>query len=315
MDNKTNEFAEWDEELLAQELLDLDFECFDFAWGANQQEPEVVEDEYDEPLPEIPSARLGEVYQLGRHRLMCGDSTSILDVKKLCDGAIMDMLLTDPPYNVDYEGMAGKIKNDSMEDSAFREFLRSAFWCAKEVLKPGGAFHIWYADFEGYNFHGACLDVGLKIRQCLIWVKNSFVLGRKDFQCKHELCLYGENPLDFPEVEEYEDDCQPCLYGWKDGKHYWFKNRKQTTILEFDRHTKSKEHPTMKPVRLFDYEMKCNTAVGERVLDLFGGSGTTIIAAEQNGRVAYVMEFDPKYVDVIIDRWEKLTGEKAVLIG
>ena len=226
------------------------------------------------------------------------------------------MLLTDPPYNVNYEGTAGKIKNDNMEDAAFRAFLRSAFSCAKEVMKPGAAFHIWHADSEGYNFRGACIDVGFRIRQCLIWVKNSLVLGRQDFQWKHEPCLYGENPVDYPGVAEYEDeDCQPCLYGWKDGTHYWFKNRKQTTILEFDKPKKSAEHPTMKPVKLFDYEMKCNTKPGEIVLDLFGGSGTAIIAAEQNGRRAFVMEYDPKFVDVIISRWEALTGEKAVLLN
>ena len=311
LDNKTNELAAWDDELLAQELMDLDFEGFGFGFTA-AVEAEVVEDEYDEPLPETPTAKLGDVYQLGRHRLMCGDSTDINDVQKLCGGAVMDMLLTDPPYNVNYEGSAGKIQNDNMKDAAFREFLRSAFYCAKEALKPGGAFHIWHADSEGYNFRGACIDAGLKIRQCLIWVKNSLVLGRQDFQWRHEPCLYGENPLDFPAVEEYEEDCQPCIYGWKDGKHYWFKNRRQTTVLEFDRPTKSKEHPTMKPVKLFDYEMKCNTQPGENVLDLFGGSGTTIIAVEQNGRNAFVMEFDPKYVAVIIDRWEKFTGQEVI---
>ena len=294
LDNKTNEFAEWDDDLLAQELEGLDFGGFDFGFDDVPKEKNVVEDEYDEPAPEIPRARLGDLYQLGRHRLLCGDSTKLADVQRLCGGSVMDMLLTDPPYNVDYEGAAGKIQNDNMSDAAFREFLRNAFLCAKDVLKPGGAFHIWHADSEGYNFRGACGDAGLRIRQCLIWIKNSLVLGRQDFQWKHEPCLYGENPLDFPLTDEYEDDDhQPCLYGWKDGKHYWFKNRKQTTILEFDKPTKSHEHPTMKPVKLFDYEMKCNTAEGENVLDLFGGSGTTIIAAEQNGRNAFVMEFDP----------------------
>lgn len=226
------------------------------------------------------------------------------------------MLLTDPPYNVDYEGTAGKIKNDHMEDDKFRRFLTDAFTNAKEVMKPGAAFHIWHADSEGYNFRGACIDAGLKIRQCLIWVKNSLVLGRQDFQWKHEPCLYGENPVDFPDVVEYMDeDCQPCLYGWKDGKHYWFKNRKQTTILEFDKPKRSKEHPTMKPIKLFDYEMRCNTQKGENVLDLFGGSGTCIMSCEQNGRNAFVMEFDPKFVDVIVKRWETFTGEKAVLLN
>ena len=318
VDNKSNE-SDWDYDLLADELAELDLSDFDFDFGIeDEEEDEAEEDNFDvdSAPPAEPNAKLGEVYQLGRHRLMCGDSTSITDVEKLCGGAMVDMLLTDPPYNVNYEGSAGKIKNDNMEDSAFREFLRSAFFCAKSVLKQGGAFHIWHADSEGYNFRGACIDVGLKIRQCLIWVKNSLVLGRQDFQWKHEPCLYGENPLEYPMTEEYEDeDCQPCLYGWKDGTHYWFKNRKQTTILEFDKPKRSKEHPTMKPVKLFDYEMKCNTKKGENVLDLFGGSGTTIIAAEQNGRNAFVMEFDPKFVDVIIARWEALTGEKAVLIN
>ena len=318
VDNKSNE-SEWDFDFLADELAEIDLSGFDFDFGIeDKEEDEVEEDNFDvdSATPAEPNAKLGEVYQLGRHRLMCGDSTSITDVEKLCGGAMMDMLLTDPPYNVNYEGSAGKIKNDNMEDSAFREFLRSAFFCAKSVLKQGGAFHIWHADSEGYNFRGACIDVGLKIRQCLIWVKNSLVLGRQDFQWKHEPCLYGENPLEYPMTEEYGDeDCQPCLYGWKDGTHYWFKNRKQTTIIEFDKPKRSKEHPTMKPVKLFDYEMKCNTKKGENVLDLFGGSGTTIIAAEQNGRNAFVMEFDPKFVDVIIARWEALTGEKAVLIN
>ena len=143
-------------------------------------------------------------------------------------------------------------------------------------------------------------------------MKNSLVLGRQDFQWKHEPCLYGENPLPWPETEE--DEHAPCLYGWVDGKHYWFKNRRQTTVLQFDRPTKSKEHPTMKPVKLFAYEIECNTKPGEKVLDLFGGSGTTIMAAEQNERTAYVMEFDPKYADVIVDRWEKFTGQKAQLL-
>lgn len=318
VDNKTNE-SPWDFDLLSAELPEIDLSDFEFDFGIeDEEEDEAEEDNFDvdSATPAEPNAKLGEVYQLGRHRLMCGDSTSITDVEKLCGGAMMDMLLTDPPYNVNYEGSAGKIKNDNMEDSAFREFLRSAFFCAKSVLKQGGAFHIWHADSEGYNFRGACIDVGLKIRQCLIWVKNSLVLGRQDFQWKHEPCLYGENPIEYPLTEEYEDeDCQPCLYGWRDGTHYWFKNRKQTTILEFDKPKRSKEHPTMKPVKLFDYEMKCNTKIGENVLDLFGGSGTTIIAAEQNGRNAFVMEFDPKFVDVIIARWEALTGEKAVLLN
>ena len=310
-DNKTNESL-WDLETLQGEMQDLDFEGFDFDFGAIAKEHEVVEDEYDAPPPEQPTSKLGQVYALGRHRLMVGDSTKFEDVHKLMGGEIADMLLTDPPYNVDYKGKAGKIKNDSMKDEQFRQFLRDAFECAKAHMKPGAAFHIWHADSEGYNFRGAAKEAGLVVRQCLIWVKNSLVLGRQDFQWKHEPCLYGENPLPWPETEE--DEHAPCLYGWVDGKHYWFKNRRQTTVLQFDRPTKSKEHPTMKPVKLFAYEIECNTKPGEKVLDLFGGSGTTIMAAEQNERTAYVMEFDPKYADVIIDRWEKFTGQKAQLL-
>lgn len=239
---------------------------------------------------------------------MCGDSTNPDDVAKLMDGNLADMLLTDPPYNVDYEGTAGKIKNDSMPDEDFREFLRMAFFCAKQSMKPGAAFHIWHADSEGYNFRGACRDAMLRVRQCLIWVKNSMVMGRQDYQWKHEPCLYGESEIE-------EDEHEPCLYGWTEGhKHYFFKNRRQTTVLNFDKPVRSAEHPTMKPIKLFDYQMQCSSKPGENVLDLFAGSGTTIMAAEQNGRHAYCMEFDPKYADVIIDRWEKFTGEKAVLL-
>lgn len=312
LDNKTNELADWDFDLLADELDGLDFGDLELDWGVGQKEPEVVEDNYEPEIPEDPKSKMGQVYQLGRHRLMCGDSTNPDDVEKLMDGNLADMLLTDPPYNVDYEGTAGKIKNDSMPDEDFREFLRLAFFCAKQSMKPGAAFHIWHADLEGYNFRGACRDVGLTVRQCLIWVKNSLVLGRQDFQWQHEPCLYGENPLDEEEFDQHE----PALYGWKDGaSHRWFKNRKQTTILQFDKPTASKEHPTMKPILLFNYEMQCNTQQGDSVLDLFGGSGTTIMAAEQNGRTAYVMEYDPKYVDVIIDRWERFTGQKVVLLN
>ena len=317
-DNKVGEDSLWDTDLLNGELDDiLNIDMTDFGFALPEFDAEVVEDDYDKPLPEEPKAKLGDLYQLGRHRLLCGDSTMVDDVKKLMGGAVADMLLTDPPYNVDYEGTAGKIKNDNMEDSAFRQFLTDAFLCAKMALKAGGVFHIWHADSEGYNFRGACIDADLKVRQCLIWVKNSLVLGRQDFQWKHEPCLAGENPLPYPETEEYiDDEYNTCLYGWKDGaRHYWFKNRKQTTILEFEKPRVSKEHPTMKPIKLFDYEIKCNTKQGENVLDLFGGSGTTIMACEQNGRNAFVMEYDPKFVDVIIDRWETFTGEKAVLLN
>ena len=317
-DNKVGEDSEWDIDLLQGELDDIiDIDMADFGFDLTAEENKVVEDDdFEMSVPEEPKSKLGDIYQLGRHRLMCGDSTNIENVKQLVGGAQIDLLLTDPPYNVNYEGNAGKIKNDNMEDTAFRKFLTDAFVCAWTVMKPGAAFHIWHADSEGYNFRGACRDAGFKVRQCLIWVKNALVLGRQDFQWKHEPCLYGEKALPVGETAEYEDeDHEPCLYGWKDGKHYWFKNRKQTTILEFDKPLKSAEHPTMKPIKMFDYEIKCNTKESENVLDLFSGSGTTLMACEQDGRNAYCMEFDPKFVDVIINRWEQFTGEKAVLLN
>ena len=210
-------------------------------------------------------------------------------------GGGADMLLTDPPYNVEYTGKtkdALKIQNDSMGDDDFRQFLRDAFVAANAVMKAGAVFYIWHADSEGYNFRGACIDSGWKVRQCLIWKKQTLVMGRQDYHWKHE----------------------PCLYGWKEGAgHLWAADRKQTTILEFDRPSRSGEHPTMKPVALFEYQMLNNTKGGDIVLDLFGGSGTTIISAEKNGRYGYLMELDPKYCDVIVQRWQEFTGKTATL--
>lgn len=297
--NKTAEMSEWDFDLLGDELADiLDIDMSDFGFDLSEdeeEETEVIEDEIPEEVE--PIAKMGDIWQLGRHRLMCGDSTSVTDVEKLMDGVKADMLLTDPPYNVDYEGKTKdklKIKNDSMDNDSFRQFLRDAFTSADTVMKEGAVFYIWHADSEGYNFRGACFDIGWKVRQCIIWNKNCMVMGRQDYQWKHE----------------------PCLYGWKDGaSHLWVSDRKQTTVIDMAKPVKSDLHPTMKPVALFDYQIKNNTKGGDIVLDLFGGSGTTIMACEQNNRIAYSMEFDPHYVDVIIARWEKFTGEKAVLIN
>lgn len=246
-------------------------------------------------------------------------------------GASIDLFLTDPPYNVAL-GMGESaekakkrhrrtdglvIANDKMTEADFRKFLSTAFLNAASVMKGGAAFYIWHADIEGYTFRGACLDSGLKIRQCLVWVKDRFVLGRQDFQWMHEPCLYGEKPTEAnADAEDDPDHNMKALYGWKDGgSHYFFQNRKQTTVLHFERPTASKQHPTMKPVKLFDYHMQCSTRPGENVLDLFAGSGTTIMAAEQNSRVAFCMELDSRFIDVIIDRWEKFTGKKAVLLN
>lgn len=299
LDNKTNELSDWDFDLLSDELEGLDFGDLKLDWGIEEvnELQEVVEDDYEIEMPKEPKAKLGQIYQLGRHRLMCGDSTKQEDIDKLMNGIKVDMLLTDPPYNVAYQGGTKDkltIKNDDMKSDEFKQFLVDAFTAANNVMKGGAVFYIWHSDSEGYNFRGACFDVGWKVRQCLIWNKNSMVMGRQDYQWKHE----------------------PCLYGWKDGaSHLWVADRKQTTVLEFKKPTRNAEHPTMKPIQLFDYQIQNNTKVGDIVLDQFGGSGTTIMACEQNGRVGYVMEFDPKYVDVIIDRWEKFTRKKAILIG
>lgn len=306
-DNKTNESA-WDLDLLQDSLLDvggIDMAVFGFE---QIEQPEAVEDDYDPVLPDEPKSAVGQVYRLGRHRLMCGDSTNPEHVALLMNGAQADMLLTDPPYNIDYEGQAGKIKGDKQGDAEFRQFLIDAFTGARMSMKNGAAFYIFHGDSEGINFRVACKESELKVRECLIWVKNSFVLGRQDYQWQHEPCLAGD-------VEDDDETHDPVLYGWKDGAaHTWRGGRKQTTILHCNRPTKSAEHPTMKPIVLFDRLMRNSSDVGSIVLDLFGGSGTSIMAAEQNGRTCYMMEYDPKYVDVIIDRWEQFTGETAELV-
>lgn len=237
------------------------------------------------PLPPAePTSKKGDVYELGLHRVMCGDSTSGEQMMRLVGGAHVDLLLTDPPYNVSYTGKtkdALTIKNDEMDDKAFRSFLQRAFAAADAVMKKGAGFYIWHADSEGFNFRGAAKDAGWQVRQCLIWVKNTMVMGRQDYQWKHE----------------------PCLYGWKDGaSHTWASDRKQTTLLNFDRPTRNAEHPTMKPVALMDYQIQNSTHPGGMVLDSFGGSGSTMVAAHQSGRVARIMELDPAYVDVIVRR-------------
>lgn len=303
-DNKTAEKAEWDFDLLTDELLslqelDFDMEQFGFDFDFSEDEEAVEDDNWEADVPEEPISKRGDIWVLGRHRLMCGDSTDAADVALLMDGNKADMLLTDPPYNVDYTGKASeletrKIENDKMEDSAFQDFLTSAFSNAAENMKAGGVFYIWHADSEGLNFRVACKKAGFQVRQCLIWNKNAMVMGRQDYQWKHE----------------------PCLYGWKDGaSHLWASDRKQTTVLDFEKPQKNNLHPTMKPIKLFDYQIKNNTKGDDIVLDLFGGSGTTIMAAEQNGRRGFVMEYDPKFVDVIVDRWEQFTGMKAKKIN
>lgn len=300
-DNKLAINAGWDNEMLAVEFAELEGLGFDLgltgfsAGEIDALQPVTVAGLTDEDsVPEVPVepvTRPGDIWLLGKHRLMCGDSTSIDAVEKLMDGQKADMWLTDPPYNVAYEGSSGlTIKNDNMGDDQFRQFLRDCCVAADAVMKAGAVFYIWHADLEGYNFRGACKDSGWTVRQCLIWKKSSLVMGRQDYHWKHE----------------------PCLYGWKDGSgHLWASDRKQTTILEFDRPSRNGEHPTMKPVALFEYQMLNNTKGSDIVLDSFGGSGTTMLAAEKHGRQARLMELDPKYCDVIVKRWQDFTGKKA----
>tara|TARA_R110000772_G_C13310282_1_gene440267 strand:+ start:3079 stop:4281 length:1203 start_codon:yes stop_codon:yes gene_type:complete len=306
-DNKLAMNAGWDEEMLGLELNELDDDNFDLSLiGFDEKElgilmePEHVDGLTDpDAVPETPKKPktvLGDIYQLGAHRLMCGDATSIDSLESLLDGSKADMWLTDPPYNVAYEGKTKDkltIENDSMSDEDFLQFLTDCCIAADAIMKAGAVFYIWHADSEGYNFRGACQKAGWKVRQCLIWMKNSMVMGRQDYHWKHE----------------------PCLYGWKEGAgHLWATDRKQTTILEFDRPSKSPDHPTMKPVALFEYQILNNTKGSDIVVDSFGGSGTTMIACEQNGRECRMMELDPRYCDVIVKRWEEFTGETAILL-
>lgn len=345
-DNSTAQIAEWDLEKLQAELEDIDMDMVQFGL---QEQIEDIEKEFEkevqeDEVPEVdeenePICKLGDIWQLGRHRLICGDSTDKATVERLMDGNKADLLLTDPPYNVAL-GMGGSvdearkrhrrtdglvIMNDKMEDSAFFEFLLKCFTAGRDALKEGGAFYIWHADNEGLNFRSALKSSGLTLRQTLIWNKNAITLGRQDYQWKHE----------------------PCLYGWKDGAaHYFIDDRTQatvfedtkpdfkkmkkeellklleeiysdkisTTVIHEDKPTKSAEHPTMKPIKLLARQIKNSSKQTESVLDLFGGSGSTLIACEQLNRKCYMMELDPKYCDVIIKRWENLTGQKAVKI-
>jgi site-specific DNA-methyltransferase (adenine-specific) len=306
-DNKLALNAGWDLELLAVELGNLQGFNFDLQLtGFSEDElgkllAEKTEGNTDpDEIPEVPAdpvTKPGDLWLMGKHRLLCGDSTSVGDMEKLTGGQLVDMWLTDPPYNVAYEGGTKDkltIQNDNMDDEQFRAFLRDAYVTADTVMKPGAVFYIWHADSEGYNFRGAARDAGWKVRQCLIWKKSSQVMGRQDFHWKHE----------------------PCLYGWKDGAaHLWANDRKQTTVMEFDKPSRNGEHPTMKPVTIFEYQLLNNTKGGDIVLDSFAGSGTTAIAAEKNGRVAHLMELDPRYCDVIVKRWQDFTGQAATLEG
>ena len=301
-DNKTAEFAEWDMELLALELEGLD----DIFTGFNEVEiadilgldNEAQEDDFDvdaeaEKIIE-PETKPGDVWLLGRHRLMCGVATKKEDVERLMDGKKADMVFTDPPYNIAYEGGTKKremIKNDQVDD--FYSFLFDAFSNMLLVSKAGASAYITHADTERLNFTRAFVDAGFYLSSVIIWVKNNSTFGRQDYKWKHE----------------------PILYGWNaKGSHRFFGSAKEDTVWLIDRPSRSDEHPTMKPIPLIARAINNSSKTDDYILDIFGGSGSTLIAAEQLNRTCYMMELDPVYCDVIIKRWENFTGQKAVLL-
>lgn len=348
-DNKLALNAGWDDELLALELgelkdlgFDLDLTGFtsDEIAALTLGDDDVVEEGLtgDDDAPGVQEeyvSKPGDVWILGTHRLMCGDSTKIDDVQTLAAGQLCDACWTDPPYNVAYEGGTGlTIQNDSMDDDKFRAFLYDAYVSMFSVMREGAPIYVAHADTEGYNFRGAFKDAGFKLSGCLIWVKNALVLGRSDYQWRHE----------------------PILYGWKPGAaHTWYGARNKTTvteakdmpfvklpggagyqvdlgetsviitgsdvhveevrstILRAEKPKRNGEHPTMKPVELIMGMLKNSSRKGDKVLDLFGGSGSTLIACEKMGRHARLMELDERYADVIVRRWQDFTGKAATL--
>lgn len=325
--NKLTMNSDFDIDILNEELMNfetIDMTEFGFDIDIDTEETEIIEDEVPD-IPEEPKSKPGEIYQLGKHRLMCGDSTNPEEVKELCNGEEMDLLFTDPPYNVDVSNSEGmKIANDNLSNSEFKKFLTSAFANASENLKKGGAFYIWYADSEDLNFRTSCLENELDIKQCLIWVKNGFNFGRQDYKWKHEPCLYGwkegaghyfieeynhptviEDELDFSKMKK--EEMRQLL------EEIYSKNIPMTIVHE-NKPLKNDLHPTMKPLKMCAGMIRNSSKKDEKVLDLFGGSGSTLITCEQLDRQCYMMEYDPKYVDVIIERWENFTGQKAVKI-
>jgi DNA modification methylase len=340
-DNKIALNAGWDDALLKQELQELSLLGFDLELtGFDTKEltgivvgPERnLDPDAAPPLPLRPRSTLGTIWACGTHRVICGDSTHGPTVQALMAGESADVAWTDPPYNVSYEGSAGKIKNDSMGDAAFRLFLESAFGQMASVMKAGASIYVAHADTEGLNFRAAFAGAGFKLSSCLVWRKNALVLGRSDYQWIHE----------------------PILYGWKLGaSHRWFGGRKQTTMAEvgerlpfveiepgkfqieigeqiflvegkatitemlptvflYDRPSRSETHPTMKPVGIIERHLANSARRGDVVLDLFGGSGSTLIAGDRMGMGARLCELDPKFVDVIVERWQEYSGEVAV---
>ncbi|VYU14497.1 DNA adenine methyltransferase YhdJ [Streptococcus parasanguinis] len=296
--------GQWDEALLADLLLDLQESDFNLDLTgfeppeiddilSNVHDKELSEDEFDveEELKKPTLSRHGDIWQLGKHRVICGDSTKAETYKQLLDDRKANLVVTDPPYNVDVEETAGKILNDNMSDGDFYQFLLSMFTQVENHMEDDASIYVFHADTEGLNFRKAFKEAGFYLSGCCIWKKNSLVLGRSPYQWQHE----------------------PCLYGWKKkGKHQWFSDRKQTTIWEYDRPKSSRDHPTMKPIQLMAYPIQNSSMRGTIVLDPFLGSGSTLIAADQTGRVCYGIELDEKFVDVIVKRYIEVTGDTEV---
>lgn len=349
--------GEWDELKLKDLLLDLDLGDYDISLTGFEQEdlaelvdnlavePEAMDDDFDgeavlEDIVE-PKTKLGDVWKLGRHRLMCGDSTSQEDVATLMKGEMADLIITDPPYNVNYGDKAdmldtylqkghrnnSRIKNDNMDNESFYSFMLQIYQSAYEFMREGAAIYVFHAESTGHIFRQAFLDAGLKLAQCLIWEKNAFVLCRQDYQWRHEPCLYGwkegaahyfindrtqdtvilEDDVDFEAMKKAD------LIAYIEDMHRKYKD--QTSVIYENKPTRNDIHPTMKPVTLIGRLMSNSSKSGWNVLDLFGGSGSTLMAAEQLGRTAFLMELDEKFCDVIVKRWEEYTGQSAIRIS
>ena len=301
-DNRMALDAGWDEELLKLEIEALQGEAFDIGLTGfdekdladlfKMDEGDVKDDDYDltAALEKAAFVEKGDVWVVGRHRLVCGDATNEEDVANLMVGKKANLILTDPPYGVSFKSSSGlTIQNDSMKNDEFYNFLLAAFKNMVAHLEPGGGAYVFHADTEGLNFRKAFIDAGLHLAGCCIWVKNSLVLGRSDYQWQHE----------------------PVLYGFlQNGKHKWFSDRKQTTIWNFDKPKRNENHPTSKPLDLLAYPLKNSTQANAIVLDTFGGSGSTLMACENSNRICYTMELDEKYASVILRRYVEDTGDK-----
>ena len=301
-DNRMALDAGWDEELLRIEIESLQGADFDVSltgFGADEiadlfagdGEKDVKDDDFDlsAALEKAAFVERGDIWTVGRHRLLCGDATSAEDVAALMDGKKANLIVTDPPYNVAFKSGSGlSIQNDSMENGEFYTFLYNSFQNMAEHLEKGGAAYVFHADTEGLNFRKAFVDAGFHLAGVCIWVKNSLVLGRSDYQWQHE----------------------PVLYGFlKNGKHPWYSDRKQTTIWNYDKPKRNKNHPTSKPLDLLGYPISNSSQENAIVLDTFGGSGSTMMACEQTNRICHMMELDEKYASVILRRYVEDTGD------